>query len=77
MTEDVMKRFEYKIETVTEGMIGTLLLGASSISRGGLEQLLNEHGAEGWELVMQVVERRRMLLFWTREAVILTFKREL
>ncbi len=72
-----MQRFEYKIETVAEGMLGSMILGASYVSGGKLEKILNERGAEGWELVMQVVEKRRFLLFWTREAVILTFKRAL
>ena len=72
-----MRRFEYRVETLTEGMIGSLLLGASSISGQALEQRLNQLGSEGWELMMQVIERRRFLLFWTREAMILTLKREI
>ena len=40
-----------------------------------LENYLNEQAADGWEVVFQVVERRRFLLFWQREAVIVTLGR--
>jgi hypothetical protein len=40
-----------------------------------MEAVLNEHAAEGWNVVFQLVEQKRFLLFWTREAVILTLGR--
>jgi predicted Zn finger-like uncharacterized protein len=71
-----MERYkEYKVITVEEGGCGTLLLGSSKIPQIKLENILNQYAAEGWQVVFQVVEQRRFLLFWTRESVILTLGR--
>ncbi len=66
---------EYKVIHVVEGGIGTVLLGASGIPTKKMEAALNKEAAEGWTLVFQVVEQKRFLLFWKREAVIITFGR--
>ena len=34
-------------------------------------QLLND----GWDVTFQVIEKRRLLLFWSREAAVITFSR--
>jgi hypothetical protein len=66
---------EYRIEIVAEGGCGALLPGASGLPIKKLEATLNQAAAEGWELAFQVIERKRYLLFWTRETVILTLGR--
>ncbi len=66
---------EYKIIHVAEGGLGTLLLGASGIPMKKLEATLNEEAAGGWQVVFQVIEKKRYLLFWQREAVIITLAR--
>ncbi|MGR5451932.1 DUF4177 domain-containing protein [Vibrio sp. PNB22_3_1] len=66
---------QYKIITVVEGGCGTLLLGASGIPTQRLEAELNKEAQEGWEVKFMVLERKRMLLFWKREAVIVTLER--
>ena len=66
---------EYKVIHVVEGGIGTVLLGASGIPTKKMEAALNKEAAEGWTLVFQGVEQKRFLLFWKREAVIITFGR--
>jgi hypothetical protein len=66
---------EYKVVFVTEGGCGTLLLGSAGIPVKKLETTINQHAAEGWQVVFQVIENKRFLLFWTREAVIVTFGR--
>lgn len=71
-----MNKREYKIEVLQENSIATIFLGASKLPIGKIEEVLNQYGAEGWELVFQTVEWRRFWLFWTKEAVILTFSRE-
>jgi hypothetical protein len=40
-----------------------------------METALNELAQEGWQVVFQIVEKRRFLLFWSREAVIITLGR--
>lgn len=67
---------EYKIEVVAEGGLGVILLGASWIPIRRVERLLNERAREGWELAFMVLEKKRFLLFWQREAVLITLRRE-
>lgn len=72
-----MKRFEYRVEVVAEGALGTLFLGQSKLPVKKMEKLLNEYGREGWSVAFMVTEMKRFMLFWSREAVIITFSREL
>lgn len=69
------KYTEYKVIHVVEGACGTLLLGASGLPIKKLEATLNEEAAQGWEVVFQVIEQKRLLLFWQREAIVLTLGR--
>ena len=66
---------EYKIILVVEGGLGTLLLGASGIPMKKMEATLNQEAAAGWQVVFQVIEQKRFLLFWKREAVVITLAR--
>ena len=63
---------QYKVMAIIEGALGTIFLGASGFPLKKMETVLNEQAAEGWQLVFQVVERRRLWLFWARETVIVT-----
>ncbi len=63
---------QYKVMAISEGALGTIYLGASGFTLKKMETVLNEQAAEGWQLVFQVVERRRLWLFWARETVIVT-----
>jgi hypothetical protein len=66
---------KYKVIAVAEGAIGTIFLGASGFPLQRLEEVLNEEAEDGWQLVFQVVEKRRMMLFWSRETVVITLGR--
>lgn len=66
---------EYKVVHIAEGGCGTIFLGASGVPLKKLEVELNEHAADGWQLVFQAIENKRFLLFWSREAVIVTLGR--
>lgn len=66
---------EYKVEIVTESGCSTLLFGASAFPADRLGQYLTEQARDGWQLAFMVVERRRFLLFWAREAVVVTLGR--
>ena len=75
-TTNAEKRFtEYKVIVVCESGYSTLLLGAASLPTDILQQRLNQEAMNGWQCVFQIVERRRFLLFWTREAIICTLAR--
>lgn len=66
---------EYKVLHLMEGGLGTIFLGASGIPIKKMEIALNKEAADSWTLVFQVVEQKRFLLFWKREAVIITLGR--
>lgn len=69
------EEYEYRVLEVTEGGCGTLLLGSATVSTDRLENALNQAGAEGWEVVFQIIEKQRYMLFWQRERVLVTLKR--
>ena len=66
---------EYKVLHIVEGGLGTIFLGASGIPTKKMEIALNKEAADGWALAFQVLEQKRFLLFWKREAVVITFGR--
>ncbi len=66
---------EYKVLLIKEGAMGTLLLGSSGLPLKKLENTLNSEAKEGWEVVFQIIEKRRLALFWSREAIIITLVR--
>jgi hypothetical protein len=66
---------EYKVINVVEGGLGKVFLGASGIPMKKMELELNKEAAEGWQLVFQVIEQKRFLLFWKRESVVITLAR--
>lgn len=68
---------EFRVEVVTEGAFGTLFFGASKLPIARMETVMNEYGAAGWEVTFMLVERKRFMLFWEREAAIITFSRTL
>lgn len=66
---------QYRVLVVVEGIMGTIFLGSSKLSAGKLEAAMNRLGREGWEFEFMSIESRRVLLFWQREAAIITFSR--
>ena len=66
---------EYKVEVIQDGGCSTLLFGSGNIPVDKMQKVLNSYARDGWTLVFEVVESRRFLLFWSRQAVILTFAR--
>lgn len=70
-------RKEFKVEVVVEGLLGTLFLGASKLPIEKMEEVMNRYGAEGWDVAFMLIEKKRILLFWEREAAVITFSRSL
>ena len=68
---------QYKIEVVKEGILGTLFLGSSKLPIKKMEEVMNKYGKDGWDVSFQVIEKARMWLFWQREAVIITFVKDI
>ena len=63
---------QYKVIHIAEGGCGTILLGAAGLPLQKIENQLNAEAANGWNVVFQVIESKRYLLFWQREALIVT-----
>lgn len=66
---------EYKVEVVVEGVLGSLLFGASKLPVEKMEEQMNELGRQGWEVTFMVIEKKRLFLFWEREAAVITYSR--
>lgn len=66
---------EYKIKVAVEGVIGSLLFGASKLPIEKMEAQMNELGQQGWEVTFIVIEKKRLFLFWEREAAVITYSR--
>ena len=72
----IQKR-EYKLLVIQEGLLGTIFLHAGVLPASHIEKELNQYGKQGWSMDFMVVENRRVMLFWNREAAIITLSRPL
>jgi predicted Zn finger-like uncharacterized protein len=70
-----MRFKDYKVIEIMEGGCGTLMVGSSKIPVKKMEAALKEAALDGWQVVFQVIEAKRFLLFWTRESIIITLGR--
>jgi hypothetical protein len=41
-----------------------------------MENIMNDYGDKGWDISFQLIEKRRLLFLWAREAAIITFSRQ-
>ena len=67
---------QYKVVVYQEGMLGSLVLGASKVDPVRFSNFLNNNAKEGWRVVTMEKDIRRMLLFWTREAYMVILERD-
>jgi len=67
---------EYKIVRIVESGWSSLFFGSAAIPVEKMEGAINVAGKEGWTMIFQVIEKKRFLLFWSREAVLITFGRQ-
>lgn len=66
---------KYSVEVIAEKGLSFFLFGQSNIPVNELTEVLNRYAARGWSMDFMFTERRRFLLFWGREAVIVVFQR--
>lgn len=59
---------QYKVVLYQEGMLGSLVLGASKVDPIRFTDFLNENARQGWQVITMEKDIRRMLFFWKREA---------
>ncbi len=67
---------QYKVVVYQEGMLGSLLLGASKVDPERFSDFLNKNAKEGWQVITMEKDIRRMLLLWTREAYMVVMEKE-
>lgn len=67
---------EYKVVIYQEGMLGSLLLGASKVDPLRFSEFLNQNARQGWRVITMEKDIRRMLLLWKREAYVVVMERE-
>lgn len=67
---------QYKVVVYQEGMLGSLVLGASKVDPVRFSNFLNANAKEGWRVVTMEKDIRRMLLFWSREAYMVILERD-
>ncbi len=60
----------YKVVVYKEGLLGSLLLGASRVDPIRFSEFLNQNAADGWEVVTMDKDIRREFLFFKREAYV-------
>ena len=67
---------EYKAVIYREGLLGSLLFGASKINPVRFTEFLNRNAEQGWRVVTMEKDIARMLLFFRREAYVVIMERE-
>jgi Domain of unknown function (DUF4177) len=67
---------QYKAVIYQEGMLGSLLLGASKVDPMRFTDFLNQQAAQGWRVVTMEKDMRRMLLLWKREAYVVIMEKD-
>ncbi|HDT6508944.1 TPA: DUF4177 domain-containing protein [Klebsiella aerogenes] len=67
---------QYKAFIYQEGMLGSLLFGASKVDPVKFSEFLNKNAKEGWRVVTMEKDIRRMMLFFKREAYVVILEKE-
>ena len=67
----------YKVVVYKEGLLGSLLLGASRVDPIRFSDFLNQNAADGWEVVTMDKDIRRELLFFKRESYVVIMTKSL
>ena len=74
--QDECKNLQYFVIKHKSGLFDIYLgCGKKEYNLKKIELELNSYASEGWQLVFQVLEKKRFWLFWSREAVIITLGR--
>lgn len=67
---------QYKVVIYQEGMLGSLVLGASKVDPVRFTEFLNKNASQGWRVVTTEKDIRRMLLLWKREAYLVIMEKD-
>jgi len=67
---------QYKTVIYQEGMLGSMLFGASKVNPVKFSDFLNKNAKEGWRVVTMEKDIRRMMLFFKREAYVVILEKD-
>lgn len=68
---------EYKVVIYREGILGSMLLGASKVNPERFTAFLNQNAKSGWKVVTMEKDLQRLYLFFRREAYLVILEREI
>ena len=71
----IMGKFEYKIISIHENGCSTILFGSAKLPLEKITKVMNDNAKDGWRVNFQIIELKRLFLFWSRESMIVTFER--
>ena len=66
---------EYKVFLYAESVFASIFFNGGKVNPIKLTEALNRQASEGWEVVTMEREKRRTLLFFSREAFVFILKR--
>lgn len=66
---------QYKMIEVSESGLSVIFLGASTLPLQKAEMAINKMAAQGWTMAFQVMEKKRFMLFWMVDRLIITFSK--
>lgn len=67
---------QYKVTVYKEGLIGSLLFGASNVDPDNLTRFLNQEAQAGWRVIHIERDSRREFLFWRRDAYMIFLEKD-
>lgn len=70
----VMK--QYKVVIYQESALSSMLLNAAKVDPVRFTEFLNRNAQQGWRVVTMEKDRRRLFLFWEREAYVVILEKE-
>ena len=67
---------QYKVVIYQESALSSMLLNAAKVDPVRFTEFLNRNAQQGWRVVTMEKDRRRLFLFWQREAYVVILEKE-
>ena len=67
---------EYKVILYREGLLGSVVLGASKVNPVKFTDFLNSNAQDGWRVVTMEKDIRRTLILFKRESFVVILEKD-
>lgn len=67
---------KYKVFLYTEGILSSIFFNGGKVNPIKLTEALNAQAAQGWQVKTMEKEKRRTLLFFSREAFVFILEKD-